>query len=758
MDEWEKLRKQWLDMLLGDTEDVCMFPDKVAETDKRAQIHLSKIRVGENIQDLFEDQPITMTTQMTMQYRKIFEIVVAYKTYGGMYFQDAKVCKTLLFALEWMYNNRYGKKEKNNIGWRSTILYNWWDWKIGTPRYLIDIFMLMRDELSDSLIKRYLSLFQVLVPEPEMTGSNFLNICRLLIGAAILERNGNKLFSTLEKIKGVFVFCGDNRKEGYYEDGSYLFHMHHSMNATYGLEQVKYLALLIGVLKNTQYDFSYQDKKIVLTWICKGQIPFCFHGYYMRCVMGRYPDLISDFAVNLLIAAVEMSEYAQNDTKIKIERLIKEITESGACKNYEHELSFSQCRRINAIIARKGCSEQEQKYDRVFSHIDCIVQKKEDWAFSVAMNSERISGYESINGLNKYGWYHGDGMTQLMLKSDLEQYNRNYWEKINPYRIPGTTTDKQERYPVSTSLENDYMSGENFVGGACIRDKAVAAVMCLRAFHAEKGLYPPDTENINTVQPYHRCSLSAKKAWFVFDKEIVALGCDICANDGFNVETTLENRCLSFENIISAEGTLDIKLDKNGEEVDLSGKRWVNYGDMIGYVFPGDGIVKLARNPKNTEFVELWTEHGINPDCANYAYIILPNHTALETEFYAKMPGLEILSNTPTVQCVYQKIIGIKAFIFHKAGKFDEVEVSHPILLLLQQQDNRFKIVAADPTWKLNNIKIRLKGKWRLLHKCKRAGIEHKNGKTIISLNLTETQGESVEFDVIDDAPNGYYI
>lgn len=117
--------------------------------------------------------------------------------------------------------------------------------------------------------------------------------------------------------------------------------------------------------------------------------------------------------------------------------------------------------------------------------------KKEDWAFSVAMNSERISGYESINGLNKYGWYHGDGMTQLMLKSDLEQYNRNYWEKINPYRIPGTTTDKQERYPVSTSLENDYMSGENFVGGACIRDKAVAAVMCLRAFHAEKGLYPP---------------------------------------------------------------------------------------------------------------------------------------------------------------------------------------------------------------------------------------------------------------------------
>ena len=92
-----------------------------------------------------------------------------------------------------------------------------------------------------------------------------------------------------------------------------MFHMHHSMNATYGLEQVKYLALLIGVLKNTQYDFSYQDKNS-LTWISK--IRYLFSWILYEMCYGTLSGLISDFAVNLLIA-VEMSEYAQTIRKSK---------------------------------------------------------------------------------------------------------------------------------------------------------------------------------------------------------------------------------------------------------------------------------------------------------------------------------------------------------------------------------------------------------------------------------------------------------
>ncbi|MBE5040572.1 polysaccharide lyase family 8 super-sandwich domain-containing protein [Ructibacterium gallinarum] len=746
MDEWKKLRQQWTDMLLGKADDVRMLPDKVAETNKSARQHLDKINIGEDIRDLFEEQPITATTQMTMQYCRLREMTLAYKAYGGKYFKDEGMRKVLLFALDWLYNNRYGEKEINNTGWRDTTLHNWWDWKIGTPRYLIDILMLMYDELSEELIKKYLSLFHVLVPKPEMTGSNFLNLCRLIIGASILEKNGKELLAVMEQMKDIFVPCGSEKKEGYYKDGSYLFHMHHAMNATYGLEQVQYIAMLMGVLKNTRYDFSPSDKEAVIEWINNGQIPFCFHGYYMRCVMGRYPDNIKKFAENLLISAVEMTEYDKNNT---LRILIKEITEGGACKNYENTLSFSQCRRIKELADIKARTVPS-KYVRAFPHIDRILQKKENWAISVAMNSSRISGYESINGLNQYGWYHGDGMTQLMLKFDLEQYNSSFWEKINPYRIPGTTADKQKRYPVSISLINDYLSGENFVGGACIRDKAVVATMHLRTFHNEDSEYSPDIQNINTVIPYHKSGLRAKKAWFVFDKEVVALGCDISASDGFGVETIVENRCLPFENVIMADGIPGITLDKTGTIIELTSKRWVNYGNTIGYVFLNDEQIRLARNPSNPEFAELWMEHGINPNCASYAYIILPYYTASETKGYAEQPDVKILSNTPSVQCVYQQVMGIKAYVFHKAGKFDAVETSQPLLLILQQQKNGLRIAAADPTWKLKNAKVRINGSWRLQSSCKRAAFAYKDGKTIISLNLIKMEGESVEFGVTE--------
>lgn len=162
-------------------------------------------------------------------------------------------------------------------------------------------------------------------------------------------------------------------------------------------------------------------------------------------------------------------------------------------------------------------SRYDDKCDRVFSGIDRIVHKRSGWAFAAAMNSERISGYECINGLDRYGWYHGDGMTQIMLSYDTEQFLNGYWDKVNPYRIPGVTADTQKRFPESVALEFDYLSDEDFVGGVCIRDEAVCAAMTLRSFHIDENGEKFDGDKINTKPCAHKCSLKAKKAWFVFD-------------------------------------------------------------------------------------------------------------------------------------------------------------------------------------------------------------------------------------------------
>ena len=184
---------------------------------------------------------------------------------------------------------KFGENEKNGCGWRSTEEYNWWDWQIGTPRLLIDILMLM-DFTGEEQNRRYLSLFHALVPKPCMTRSNFLNICTELIGAAVLENDLQTLEETVKRAGEIFAFCDENKKEGYYADGSYLFHEHHAMNAAYGLEQLWSAAFLIKILHGTPFAFGHRQEQTAVSWLLDGQAPFVFNRGFMRCVMGRYPD------------------------------------------------------------------------------------------------------------------------------------------------------------------------------------------------------------------------------------------------------------------------------------------------------------------------------------------------------------------------------------------------------------------------------------------------------------------------------------
>ena len=54
------------------------------------------------------------------------------------------------------------------------------------------------------------------------------------------------------------------------------------------------------------------------------------------------------------------------------------------------------------------------------------------FALGIAMSSNRIENYETINGENLCAWYTGDGMTYLY-DNDLAQYSDSFWPTVNPY-------------------------------------------------------------------------------------------------------------------------------------------------------------------------------------------------------------------------------------------------------------------------------------------------------------------------------------
>lgn len=106
---------------------------------------------GDDIEELWGNKIVT-SNQMTQEYKQIAQMAKAWATYGSSLYHDEALRDDILFALQWMYENRYGEAEKTNSGWRSTSLFNWWDWQIGVPTNLIDTLMLMESELDRETI------------------------------------------------------------------------------------------------------------------------------------------------------------------------------------------------------------------------------------------------------------------------------------------------------------------------------------------------------------------------------------------------------------------------------------------------------------------------------------------------------------------------------------------------------------------------------------------------------------------------------
>ena len=69
--------------------------------------------------------------------------------------------------------------------------------------------------------------------------------------------------------------------------------------------------------------------------------------------------------------------------------------------------------------------------------MDRVVHRTEDYLFALSMYSERIQNTEIMNDENRFGWHQNNGMTYIY--DEDKQYTENYWNTVNPLRLPGTT-------------------------------------------------------------------------------------------------------------------------------------------------------------------------------------------------------------------------------------------------------------------------------------------------------------------------------
>jgi hyaluronate lyase len=327
----------------------------------------------------------------------------------------------------------------------------------------------------------------------------------------------------------------------------------------------------------------------------------------------------------------------------------------------------------------------------LYAGMDRVVHLAPGFGLGLSMSSSRVYTYESIHGENVNGWHTGEGMLYLY-NSDLTQFDDDFWPTVDPRRLPGTTVDvSQVREPASGQSE---APAATWVGGASLGAYG-AAGMQLRAWGS---------------------TLSAKKSWFMFDKEVVCLGSDISSGDSRPIETVVENRLLhgGGDNALTVDGTR--KTGTPGWSEDMQSVNWAHLAGRkpssdIGYFFPTpvrlyglrearSGVWNETTTTVTRNYLTLWLSHGANPAAATYSYVLLPGFSAAQVSGYAKHPGVEILENSDRIQAVRVGSIGLTAANFWCDGRsaIGNITVDRMSSVLLQTKGAVLDVAVSDPT------------------------------------------------------------
>ena len=501
---------------------------------------------------------------------------------------------------------------------------------------------------------------------------------------------------------------------------------------------------MLIITKGTVFEQKADYAEFIADYILNGFEPLTVNGGIMAMTAGR-SGISGNERYNLVTtirSAAELVDMADEETAARLKKYIKRtVSESGAPTAFYRDtrMTPNAAETIEKIMNDDSIGAEPFEGSKTFYGMDRAVHQTENWAAGLAMSSSRVANYESCNGVNTDGWYTGDGMLYVYGKNDKSCFDSTYGKYADPYKRPGTTVDSQTREAISVKVGKEYFSGKDFVGGVTLNGKYTAAAMELESFHNSVAESFEDTGS-GGPQAVHSSDLTAKKSWFMFDEEIVALGSGINSSDGFEVYTTVENRKLSSGEILADGSALQ------GDEGKTSA-RWIN-ADSNGYCFPdGSETDFRIRTAGGKKFFELWKSHGKSPESAKYSYVLLPCASAAETAEYAANPRTAVIENSDTLQAVEKASSGLCGMVFWSAGSCRGVSVSDSAAVLVRETETEYRISFSDPTQKKQKLEITVGRLLECVQKPQNVTVTSAaDGKSvIIEADLTAVSGESME-------------
>ena len=607
--------------------------------------------------ELWSDLDTTDTIDLLEAYRRVKAMALAWATHGSSLEGNAALLADAIAAADWLNVHRFNAST-------TKVAATWWYWEIGVPLESNDLTVLLYDELSATQIDSYMDAVNHFSPTVTRTGANRIWASMVVGLRGVIVEDSAKI--TAAKTGVVPALQNVTSGDGFYADGSFVQHTYFAYTGGYGLSLIGNLGRLLLLLDGTPWEVTDPSVANAYAWIPNSFDPLMHKGELFDSVRGR--EISRDYnqdhvaGASAMRAALLLSQTAPTSTADSLRSTVKRWITADPLGDFWDAGTITELSLGQAAVAAGVTAAPALVGNFAFNGMDRAVQQASGYSFAVSMSSSRIANYEVISSQNMRGWYTGDGMTYLYT-NDADQYSANYWATVNPYRLAGTTVDTSTK---SNSAGNTYLSPSTYAG----------------SLSTASGLY--GTSGM-LLDAYGSTTPTAKKAWFFFDDEIVAVGAGITATgqtgNGWNgaakrVETIIDDRRLGTGQTLTVDGATAAATA--GVEQSFTDPAWAHLSGseaQIGYVMPGTAPVTVLResrtgkwsdinitgptdNRTNT-FMQLYVNHGTNPTDQRYSYVVLPNATSAQTQAYSTTPEITVLANNPDIAAVKETTLNV---------------------------------------------------------------------------------------------------
>lgn len=636
-------------------------------------------------------------------------------------YHDASLLSDIRRSLDFMYS--YALNEN------TPAIGNWWEWRIGSPQVYAAIVSILYEELSAEQIEHYYITFSSLVRDcakaASLTYANQADVCRNLLYMGILTGRADDIRNAMLYAKPAFVdatslatrknaqalfekmiieqgdyhnYNGVMKKEGFYEDGTFIQHTALPYIGTYGASMINFSAQMqLALAGTTLFSAPSYFYDITQRWIEKAYFPAIYKGEMMRMFMGR--SMNSSHNPHTSARNIGLDIFLSRElvpdltTRQRIVNVCKTWYTDNAYYSgiYDGMDPIIDKPHIDAMIAAADEDARPDEFNLVLAAGDRVIHETSKYRLGIAMSSNRIGKFEGFTGNNMSGWYTGDGMIYIYTPNSRSHWV-SFFNSCNYYRMPGTTVDRITRAAdgASMSLFDSPVNAQSWVGGISLQGRYGAAGM------SHVGA---------------KSDLVAKKSWFMFTDEVYCLGAGISMSENRRVETIVEQRAVNGNWWVDGEaGTTKLSYD-----IAYTNPQYAYIDGVGGYYFPEP--CKLTTYIESNKNRTLYFDHGKAPQNASYAYVLLPQMTLAETQAYVNHAPVKILDNTDTLQGVYHTELDIWAINFYTAGHCDAISSNAPASLMCRHSENgdTLYLAVAEPTWKCGEQIITLDGEYTLI-------------------------------------------